>query len=288
MGAFFAEECYIFTGHPLKGAEMMKVGFIGVGNMAQAIISGLVKKMPAEDILIFNRTKEKAETFAGKTGVKVLATPEDLVLQSDIVVVAVKPYVFEMILPGLKSAFEAKRPLMISIAAGLSLEQLAEFVGEEMRIVRVMPNVNATIGESMSGVCGNEFVSAEDYQNVEGIFSAVGNTARIPEKDFSTFAALAGSSPAFIYIFIDSLARAGVKAGLAKKQALEIAAQAVLGSAKMVLESETHPYELVDQVCSPGGTTIAGVSSLMDDAFVASVMHSVEATMKRETELSDK
>ncbi|EUJ32760.1 pyrroline-5-carboxylate reductase [Listeria floridensis FSL S10-1187] len=265
----------------------MKVGFIGVGNMASAIIYGLVKEMPAKDILIYNRTQEKAERFGEETGVTVISAAKELVLQADVVIVAVKPYVFELILPDLKSAFEEKKPLMVSIAAGLSLAQLAEFVGNETRIMRVMPNVNATIGESMSGLCGNELATAEDEQNVKSIFEAVGDVAVIPEKDFSTFAALAGSSPAFIYIFIDAMARAGVKAGLARKQALEIAAQTVLGSAKMVLESGIHPYELVDQVSSPGGTTIAGVASLMDDAFVASVMHSIEATMKREAELSE-
>ncbi|WP_088809655.1 MULTISPECIES: pyrroline-5-carboxylate reductase [Listeria] len=266
----------------------MKVGFIGVGNMSSAIIRGLVREMRAEDIFVYNRTAAKAEAFALETGVQVKQTAEDLIRAVDVVVLAVKPYVFELILPDLKAVLAERKPLVVSIAAGLDLAALAELAGSDLKIMRVMPNVNATIGESMTGVCGNSLTTDEDKTAVETIFSAVGEVAFIEEKNFSAFTAIAGSSPAFIYIFIDSLARAGVKAGLAKKEALRMASQAVLGSSKMILESGTHPYELVDQVCSPGGTTIAGVSSLMDDAFVATVMHSVAATINREAELSKK
>ncbi len=266
----------------------MKVGFIGVGHMSSAIIRGLVREMRAEDIFVYNRTESKAELFASETGVQMKRTAEDLIRAVDVVVLAVKPYVFEFMLPDLKAILAEKKPLFISIAAGINLATLAEMAGSDLKIMRVMPNVNATIGESMTGVCGNALTTDEDQKAVETIFSAVGEVAFIEEKNFSAFTAIAGSSPAFIYIFIDSLARAGVKAGLAKKEALRVASQAVLGSSKMILESGLHPYELVDQVCSPGGTTIAGVSSLMDEAFVATVMHSVEATINREREITKK
>ncbi|MBC1418707.1 pyrroline-5-carboxylate reductase [Listeria fleischmannii] len=264
----------------------MKIGFIGVGNMSSAIIRGLVKETDAADIFIYNRTVTKAEALAKETGVMVKQTAAELIRAVDIVVLAVKPYVFELILPDLKEVLSEHKPLVVSIAAGLDLRTLASLAGSDLKIMRVMPNVNATIGESMTGVCGNELTTTEDEKAVETIFSAVGEVAFIEEKNFSAFTAIAGSSPAFIYIFIDALARAGVKAGLQRKEALRVASQAVVGSSKMILESERHPYDLVDQVCSPGGTTIAGVSSLMDDAFVAAVMHSVSATIAREKELS--
>ncbi|WP_163655119.1 pyrroline-5-carboxylate reductase [Listeria sp. PSOL-1] len=266
----------------------MKIGFIGLGNMATAIIEGILRKalLPAKNIHVESRTTEKVVDYSKKTGITPETNPVDLVKKVDVLIVAVKPNMFADVLQPLQEAIKANQPLIISIAAGLSLEHLAKMLPSESRIIRVMPNVNATIGESMTGISPNEQVNENDTQLVQQIFDAVGKTMLIEEKEFGIFAAIAGSSPAFTYLYIDSLARSALKAGMAKQKAVEIAAQAVLGSAKMVLESNEHPFALIDKVCSPGGTTIAGVSALEDEAFIATVMKGVEATIEWEKRMS--
>ncbi|WP_099222491.1 pyrroline-5-carboxylate reductase [Listeria costaricensis] len=267
----------------------MKVGFIGLGNMATAIIGGLLEKgvLTPKNIHVASRTFEKVQAFSEKTGITAVQDAGQLVRDVDVLILAVKPNMFQKVLAPLREDLQASRPLVISIAAGLTLDQLAELTGGDHRIVRVMPNVNATIGESMSGICANSFVTEKDLQAAEMIFGAVGKTMVLDESEFSIFAAIAGSSPAFIYLFIDSLARGALKAGMPKQKAVEIVAQTVLGSAKMVLESGEHPFSLIDKVCSPGGTTIAGVAALEDEAFISAVMKSVEATIAREKEMTE-
>ncbi|MDR2832823.1 MAG: pyrroline-5-carboxylate reductase, partial [Streptococcaceae bacterium] len=178
--------------------------------------------------------------------------------------------------------------LLISIAAGKTLENLEEMVGHpKVSIIRVMPNVNVQIGLGASAVTGNEASSENQIDFVLNLFSSVGKAWIVPEKDFSAFIAMAGSSPAFTYLYIDSLARAGVKHGLTKEKALEYAAQATLGSAAMILESKENPWSLIDRVSSPGGTTVAGLLALEDQAFLSTVVKGVDATIARDVELSE-
>lgn len=151
-----------------------------------------------------------------------------------------------------------------------------------------MPNVNAMIGKGAAAVCGNTFASEEQIEYVLQMFQAVGLAWRLPEKDFSNFTALAGSSPAYAYLFIDSIARAGVKNGLSKELCTEIAAQAVLGSAQMILESGENPWTLIDSVCSPGGTTVAGLLALEEEAFISTIVKGIDATIVRDQELNQK
>ncbi|WP_239255059.1 pyrroline-5-carboxylate reductase [Listeria ilorinensis] len=267
----------------------MQVGFIGLGNMATAIIGGLLEKgvLPPKNIHVQSRTYEKVLAYSTDKGITPVRDAKQLVRDVDVLVLAVKPNMFQKVLAPLQEDLQASQPLIISIAAGLTLDKLMELTGAEHRIVRVMPNVNATIGESMSGICANSYVTEKDLQAAELIFGAVGKTMVLEESEFRIFAAIAGSSPAFIYLFIDSLARGALKAGMSKQKAVEIVAQTVLGSAKMVLESGEHPFSLIDKVCSPGGTTIAGVAALEEEAFISAVMKSVEATIAREKELAE-
>ena len=151
----------------------------------------------------------------------------------------------------------------------------------ENPIVRVMPNVNAMIGEGAAAVCGNKFPSKEQVNFVVEMFNAIGMAMELPENYFSVYTAIAGSSPAYAYLFIDSLARGAVKNGLPKDIATKIAAQAVLGSAKMILESDEDPWVLINKVCSPGGTTVAGLVALEDEAFISTVIKGVDATIKK-------
>jgi len=148
-----------------------------------------------------------------------------------------------------------------------------------------MPNVNATVGEGCAAVAGNAAASREDVELVLGMFQAVGEAWELDESQFSAFTAIAGSAPAFAYLFVDSLARGAVKAGMPKALATSIAAQAVLGSARMVLESDSSPWDLIDTVCSPGGTTVAGLLALEDRGFLSTVVHGVSSTIARDKEI---
>ncbi|WP_414839481.1 pyrroline-5-carboxylate reductase [Carnobacterium sp. TMP28] len=269
----------------------MKVGFIGIGNMANAIIKGMIEKkyMDSEDIYISSKTKEKSLNFAAETKTTLCSTNEELIASVDIVILAVKPNVLTEILPGLSSAIEKYQPLVVSIAAGTSLKKLSHLIGIDATnpIIRVMPNLNSVIGEGMTAICGNAFSSPEQIQYIVGMFKSIGEAIELEEKDFSTFIAIAGSSPAYTFLFIDSLARGAVKNGMPKELATKIAAQAVLGSAKLVLESDQSPWNLIDQVSSPGGTTVAGIVALEDERFISTVIKGVDATIAKDRELSN-
>jgi len=272
----------------------MTVGFIGTGNMANAIVRGMVGSggFPADEVVVFDRNTDKRDLLGADLGVQVAGSAEELVDASDVVVVAVKPQGIPALLEGLAGRIAERRRVVVSIAAGTPLARLESFLttdaapGSDSAVVRVMPNVNAMIGAGMSAVTGNAAATSDDVATVVAIFQAVGEVVEIPESQFSTYTAIAGSSPAFTYLFIDALSRAAVAGGMPKAQATQIAAQAVLGSAKMVRESQKSPWDLIDTVCSPGGTTVAGLLALEDRGFLSTVAHGVKATIDRDREMN--
>ncbi|WP_066463676.1 pyrroline-5-carboxylate reductase [Sanguibacter suarezii] len=272
----------------------MTVGFIGTGNMTTAIVRGMVAAgfVPASEIVVFDPNAHKREALARDLGVVAVESNEALVAASDVVVLAVKPQVLPGVLAPLAAQIADRRRVVVSIAAGTTLAKLDGLLAVEgteagaTPVVRVMPNVNAMIGAGMAAVCGNAAASSDDVAFVVAMFTSVGAAIELPEAQFSTYTAIAGSSPAFAYLFIDALARAAVAAGMGKELATQIAAQTVLGSAQMVLESEKSPWDLIDTVCSPGGTTVAGLLALEDRAFLSTVAHGVAATIARDQELT--
>lgn len=263
------------------------VGFIGCGNMACAIIKGMLSSgfLDGGSIGVYDVLTEKTEEFANEQGIRFFADKNELIGSCTTVVLAVKPNVFPALLCEIGEELHKNDPLIISIAAGKTTENIAEMLPYMPRIVRIMPNINAKVCEAISAFCGNKRVTAEDLSFVEGFCNSFGKGIAIEEKLFSIYSAIGGCSPAFVYMFIDSLARAAVKNGMTKAAALEVAAQAVMGSAKMLLESDEHPWKLVDAVCSPGGTTIEGVASLQSDGFEASVIKAVEASYNKDKRL---
>ncbi|MBP1039904.1 pyrroline-5-carboxylate reductase [Vagococcus sp. BWB3-3] len=265
----------------------MKLGFIGAGNMATAIIKGLLAKnfLPATDIYITTSSSEHTETVAKNLGIQSAHSNADLIEIADTVIIAVKPHIAPIILNEQRELLTKRKSVLISIASGLTLENLAELTSSEQKIVKVMPNMNVSIGQSVSAICGNQLITKEELDLVAALFNVVGSTYEIAEKDFRNFTALAGCSPAFTYLYIDAMSRAGVKNGLPKAMATKIAAEAVKGSAQMVLDSEDTPWDLIDKVCSPGGTTIAGLVALEEEHFMATVIKGLEATIKRDQEL---
>ncbi|MEG2720526.1 MAG: pyrroline-5-carboxylate reductase [Oscillospiraceae bacterium] len=262
----------------------MKIGFIGAGNMATAIIRGAVgsKNFNSSDILAYDIDEKKANFLNEKYKITTKSSVSGLINACDVVVLAVKPNVLKELLELNRDSFMIKSPLIISIAAGKELKFYEEILNYNARLVRVMPNINATVNEAMSAYCFNSNVSDKDKSLVELLCNSFGNSTYLDEKFFPCFGVLAGCSPAFAFMFIDSLATAAVKSGMNKEIALNIAAQTVLGSAKLILESSDHPYKLVDAVCSPGGTTIEGVVALKDEGFDAAIIKAFDASLDKD------
>jgi pyrroline-5-carboxylate reductase len=179
----------------------------------------------------------------------------------------------------------AKRPLVVSIAAGVTSHHLDGWLGPNVPVVRVMPNINVTVGQGMAAVAGNSVATDSQIKSVVQLFAAVGKATVLEERLFPAFTAVAGSSPAWVFLFIDALARGGLAAGMTKQEAREAATQAVLGSAALLQQTGEHPWQLIDKVSSPGGTTVAGMNVLEDRGFSAAVVAAVAATIKREAEL---
>lgn len=262
------------------------VGFIGTGNMASAIIKGVVESGKInEEIAVFDINSDKAKSLSALYGVKVFCSAGEIAKQCDKVVLSVKPNIFPALLPSIGDCLKENDPLIISIAAGKTLDYISELLPYDARIVRVMPNINAKVGAAVSAYCGNERANEADLDFVKNLCESFGIALNIEEKLFSAYSAIGGCSPAYAYMFIDSLARAAVKNGMTKAQALQVAAGTVLGSAKMILESDEHPWALVDQVCSPGGTTIEGVAALQKGSFESLVGSAVDAAYLKDKSL---
>ena len=266
----------------------MKYGFFGAGNMGSAIINGMIVKGFAkpEDIYVYDKSQTTSAQLSEKLGVIYCNDIKTLAEKAETFILAVKPINFRELLSQLNPLLKDRNPLFVSIAAGISISDIETMLGFQTPVIRVAPNINAAVGASMSAVAGNSLAGSEDIELVKQLFLSIGGVTEVPEAHFPIFSAIAGCSPAYAFMFIDSLAMGALRAGMSKKQAVEIAAQALLGSAKMVLESDSHPLELADRVCSPGGTTIEGVYALRENKFEQTVAHAVEMTIKKELSLS--
>lgn len=265
----------------------MNYGFIGAGNMGSAIFKGMIKSGFAEgkNIYIYDNNKEMTLKYKNELNINICDSYEDLIYSVDTVILAVKPNIFKTLLPEISKYIERYSPLIVSIAAGISLDKISELIGFETPIVRVMPNINAEISMSTTAYCGNSKATKENIETVKNCFNSVGYTVQLEEEKFPIFSAIAGCSPAYVYLFIDSLAKGAQKAGLNKKAALEIAANAVLGSTQMLINSKEHPWELIDKVCSPGGTTIEGICTLEEYKFESAVVKAVENSINKDKSL---
>ncbi len=265
----------------------MKIGFIGCGNMATAIISGIISNnfISGSDINVFDINTSSLKTAKGNYNISICSDEVEVVKKSDIVILAVKPDIIRTVLKKTDTALGEASPLLISIAAGKTLDFIAGCTKSNCRTIRVMPNINAKVGEAICAYCANSLATDEDKKTVDSMLSCIGKSLEIDEKFFSLFGVIGGSAPAFTYMYIDALARSGVKNGMKKEEALKIAAQTVYGSAKMILESETHPWELIDNVCSPGGTTIEGLASLQADGFENAVQNAVDKALEKDKKL---
>ncbi|MDE6124692.1 MAG: pyrroline-5-carboxylate reductase, partial [Eubacterium sp.] len=251
----------------------MSIGFIGCGNMATAIIKGITESgvINSNEVYAYDPAEICIKNAVSKYSINSCSSANEVVKLCEYVVLAVKPNMITSVLNEINIELEEYDTVLVSIAAGKTIGFIRDNLSHDNKIIRIMPNINAKVAAACSAYCASDKVTDEEKKKIEKIFGAVGEIMELPESSFPLFGVLAGCSPAFVYMFIDALARAGVKNGMKKDTALKIAAQSVMGSAKMILESGTHPFELIDQVCSPGGTTIEGVTSLQADGFEAAI-----------------
>lgn len=263
-----------------------RVGFIGAGKMATALGCGLCQsgfttpdRLSASDVI-----PAALEHFVEKSGGKALRTNHEVAENCDVLILAVKPQQFPAILAEIAPRV-GTRHLVISIAAGIPLATLARVLGAERRLVRVMPNTPCLVGESASAYCIGGTATAGDAGLVSQLLSAVGLAVALPESMLDAVTGLSGSGPAFVCLMIEALADGGVKAGLPRDVSMKLAAQTVLGTARMVLETGQHPGVLKDAVASPGGTTIAGLHELERHGVRGALMDAVESAAKRSREL---
>ena len=259
----------------------MKYGFLGLGNMASAIIRGMRLSPSYAEAEIYGYDIDSAKTEASAViGCK---NAGDCVKAADVIVLAVKPQTLDGLLKELAPLLTGDK-LLVSIAAGKTVD-FYQTRCPNVPFVRVMPNINANACAAVSAVCGGKLATSEHIKLVKDLFSAVGSVYELPEAMFPAFGAIAGAAPAYAYMFIDALASAGVKAGIPKALALGIASDMVLGSAKMINESGAHPMELVDRVCSPAGTTIEGLHKLREKGFESAVYAAIEAVIEKDKKL---
>jgi pyrroline-5-carboxylate reductase len=274
---------------PGERAFPLAIGFLGAGQMATALALGWAKAglLDVARSIAADPVPGARANFKLTTGIKAVESNLEVLAASDVLVLAVKPQVMDAVLAEVKPALWASH-LVVSIAAGVTLKTLGTHLGEKARIVRVMPNTPCLVGASATGFAPAPSATPDDAALVERLFSAVGVAYRVPEHLLDAVTGLSGSGPAFVYLFIEALADGGVKCGLPRAVAQALAAQTVLGAAKMVLETGQHPGALKDAVASPGGTTIAGLHALEQAAFRAAAMDAVEAATKRAQELGRK
>lgn len=264
----------------------MKLGFIGAGAMGSSMIKSLIKAgtLKGTHILIFDPDSMKCNKLHEEFGVEVINNSLDLVKKSDFIILAVKPNIIKSVLEECKEGFDQKK-ILISFAVGVPIQFYKNILGNDKKIVRTMPNTPMQVGEGMTMISLGENITQGEGALIKELFEATGKAEFLEERLMSEVTALTGSSPAYVYMFIEAMADAAVKSGIPRGLSYKLAAQAVIGSAKMVLETGIHPGELKDQVCSPAGTTIEAVNSLEKSGFRASVMEAMNECTKRAKEI---
>jgi pyrroline-5-carboxylate reductase len=265
------------------------IAFLGSGNMAEALIKGLLHARVAapSQIVCADRRPERGPELTHKYGVRFTASNLAAVKEAGIVVLSVKPQVMDKVLDEIGPGLDASK-LVISIAAGVPIAAIERKVGHGVRIIRTMPNTPALVGAGATALSPGEHATEADLAQAKALFDAIGMTVIVDEPLLDAVTGLSGSGPAYIFLIIEALADGGVKAGLARAQAQELAAQTVFGSAKLLIETGEHPGKLKDQVTSPGGTAIAGLHTLEAGGLRTTLMNAVESATNRSRELGRK
>ncbi len=261
----------------------MRIGFIGMGNMGRAMAEGAIRAFGAESVAFSVPDRERGKKISAATGMTLAANNAQAAC-ADIVVLAIKPQIYPEVAEEIRESLR-QETVIISPAPGVTIDALAGMLGGHKKIARIMPNLAAKVGESMTGVTYGGALSVEDREAVESLLKSFGGTAEVPEKLMDAVVCVSGSSPAYVYIFIEALADSAVKYGIPRKLAVKMAAQTVLGAAKMVLETGEDPAVLKNAVCSPAGTTIQGVAALEECGFRNAVIKATDACYRKCTKI---
>lgn len=263
------------------------IGFIGGGNMGSAIIGGLLSSglSDKDHIIAADKNPESIARLKNTYGIQASTENIEISSNADILFLSVKPNMFATVIPEIKDSIKANA-IIVSIAAGQPIARIESLFEKPIKLVRVMPNTPALVGASMSALCKNENITEEEIAEIQEIFNSFGESEIVSENLIDAVVGVSGSSPAYVYMFIEAMADAAVADGMPRAQAYKFAAQAVLGSAKMVLETGKHPGELKDAVCSPGGTTIEAVAVLEKNGFRNAVIEAQRACVKKSIEMS--
>ncbi|MGI6669265.1 MAG: pyrroline-5-carboxylate reductase [Acetivibrionales bacterium] len=264
----------------------MKVGFIGIGNMGASLVRGAIRSgtIGHENIVIFDIDPDKTKKLSKETGVKIASGSAELASECGCIVLAVKPVIVQNVLEEIRN-YITDNKIIVSIAAGVTISSLKSVIGEYKKVARVMPNLPVSVGEGMTLVCFDENMQGNEKKFVKSLFEGSGKVEELEESLMSEVISLTGSSPAYVFMMIEAMADGAVLQGIPRALAYKLAAQAVLGSARMVLETGLHPGILKDQVCSPAGTTIAAVNSLEKSGFRNSLIEAMKECTRRAKEI---
>jgi pyrroline-5-carboxylate reductase len=267
-----------------------KVGFIGSGNMAGAIIGGLVKSgfLSCENIFISDKNNDKTKKLKDDLRVDIAESNLDIIEKCDVVILSVKPNIYETVLNEIKQSPNIKSKLIVTIAAGITIDYVKGFFDSDIKVIRTMPNTPALVGEGMTGITYKSPVTQKDVEFVKEMFSSFGLVEVMDEKQIDAVSSLCGSSPAYVSMFIEAMADAGVLLGLPREASYKMAAQSVKGTAEMIIKTGKHPAQIKDMVSSPGGTTIEGVRVLEDKAMRSAVIEAVIAAAEKAKDMGKK
>jgi len=265
-----------------------KIGVIGTGNMGEALISGLIYSRSSipDNIICSDIRKDKLKSIKGAYGVVTTSNNLDVVRASEIVIYAIKPQIMASILKETAASLDMSK-VIISIAAGVPLAAIESCLNKDLRVIRVMPNIAASVKEGAAAIAAGKHVLKDDLKIAKAIFDSVGKSVIIEEELMDTITGLSGSGPAYIFLIVDALADAGVKMGLSREDALFLSGQTVLGAAKLLMETKEHPGKLKDRVTSPGGTAIAALHTLEQGGLRTTLINAVEVATKRSKELGE-
>ena len=265
-----------------------KIGIIGTGNMGEALISGLVfsRSSAPDNIICSDIRKDKLKSIKEEYGVITTANNVDVAKTSEILIYAIKPQIMTSILKETAEYLDMSK-LIISIAAGVPLAAIEACLNKELRIIRVMPNIPASVKEGAAAIAAGKHALKDDLKITKAIFDSVGKSVIIEEELMDAITGLSGSGPAYIFLIVDALADAGVKMGLSREDALFLSTQTVLGAAKILMETKEHPGKLKDRVTSPGGTAIAALHTLEAGGLRTTLINAVEVATKRSKELGE-
>ncbi len=259
---------------------MMKFGFIGMGNMGYAMLKGALSVFDKEDILFTCPSQDRRDKISQETGVRNVESNAECANNAKYIILAVKPLVYDTVIKNIRDIVTEEH-VIISLAPGIDIASIKDKFDKNVRVVRVMPNTPALVGEGMTGVCmDSKELALGERDMIEKFFNSFGKMVEVPERLMSAVTCASGSSPAYVYMFIEALADSVVKYGIPRKDAYKLVAQTVLGSAKMVLETGEHPGKLKDDVCSPGGTTIRGVAALEEFGLRNAVIKATDECYK--------